>query len=345
MNMSAFAVAKKCLRTLALIVHRITTGNTTALLFGAARWLHQLWKLVVNLDCYQVCKAKISSMFQAGVPMRFRARIALRARWAFTLIELLVVIAIIAILAAMLLPALAKAKAKAQGISCLNNLKQMQLGWSMFPDDNNDSVVTNAGAFTPNLASWVTGWLDWGAGVPVGANTNNQYLQEGALGSYMSRTLGSYKCPADNLPGATGRRNRSISMNGFVGDYPTMANPNGIVHDAYGAGLCRTYRKTSEFTRPGPSSTWIFIDECPDSINDGLLGVYMTKAEWDDVPAATHGGSGAMSFADGHAEIKKWVDANTRLPVAKVNPCPAYTRKLISPNDLSWLQARTSARK
>jgi prepilin-type N-terminal cleavage/methylation domain-containing protein/prepilin-type processing-associated H-X9-DG protein len=358
MNMSAFAVAKKCLRTLALIVHRITTGNTTALLFGAARWLHQLGKLVVNLDCYQVCKAKISSMFQAGVPMRFRARIALRARWAFTLIELLVVIAIIAILAAMLLPALAKAKSKAQGIQCLSNLKQLQLAWITYSGDYNDGIVTNAGAFTPVLGSWVTGWLDWLRGQPIGANTNQQYLLDGGLGSYTARTLGVYRCPADIIPSMVGLRVRSVSMNGFLGDYPTVAKPNGVVHDAYGSGRYRTFRKQSDLIRPGPASTWVFIDEHPDSINDGLFGVYMPiasnlwpggNAAWDDVPASYHNGAGSLSFADGHAEIRKWRDPQTKSPIRKTSTAggpgtgDGYT--YTSANDHPWLQALTTAPK
>lgn len=255
---------------------------------------------------------------------------------AFTLIELLVVIAIIAILAAMLLPALSKAKTKAEGISCVNNLKQMQYAWLMFAEDNNENVATNGGAFTVNLGSWVTGWLDWGTGVPFGANTNSQYLLDGAIGPYIARSLGAFKCPADKIPSSLGPRNRSISMNGFVGDY------GGTMYRVYNQSAYRVYLKTSSFTLPGPSRTWVMLDEHPDSINDGLFGMYMTQTRWDDVPASYHNGACGLSFADGHAEIRKWRDQGTRAPITKSSPSSATGAA--APNDLPWLQERTSAR-
>src|SRR5439155_4796679 len=113
--------------------------------------------------------------------------------------ELLVVIAIIAILAAMLLPALARAKCKAQQVYCLNNMKQLVTALVMYAQDYGESYPSNSTAapFSANLGNWVTGWLDWGSGQPIGANINPDYLRQGSLGPYMARSLGCYKCPAD----------------------------------------------------------------------------------------------------------------------------------------------------
>ena len=163
-------------------------------------------------------------------------------------------------------------------------------------------------------------------------------MTAGEIGPYVAKNVGIFKCPADVINGAQGPRIRSISMNGFIGD---SLNINGGLNPGW-----KTFIKTSDCLHgPGPSTTWVLLDECPDSMNDDFFSVKMSTTSaatsWSDVPSSTHNGAGGFSFADGHAEIKKWRDQNTLAPVAKVNPCP--DNSLTSPNDSIWVQQRTSS--
>ncbi|HEY1787417.1 MAG TPA: prepilin-type N-terminal cleavage/methylation domain-containing protein [Verrucomicrobiae bacterium] len=260
-------------------------------------------------------------------------------RAGFTLIELLVVVAIIAILAAILLPVLNKAKLKAQGVYCLNNLRQLQTAVIMYTNDNQENFPENPGAGT-SLKAWVAGVMSWDNAIqPNLQNTNATLLAQGEIGPYISQCVGVFKCPADTISGAKGPRVRSVSMNGFVGDVNNIAN--------YISGQAtHNWMKIMKTTdlKLGAVNTWVLLDECPDSINDAFFAVQMQpggSAVWTDVPASTHNGSGGFSFADGHVELKRWLNGSTKALVRRLAPCP--DNNLHSPDDIAWMQQRTTA--
>lgn len=265
-----------------------------------------------------------------------------------TLIELLVVIAIIAILAGMLLPTLAKAKTKAQGIMCMNNTKQLMLAWRLYADDNDDRIPY-AYAERPNQHypyAWVHGDMDNAA-----QNWDIEHLRSGAIWRYTGNSAQIYKCPADNstarATSGTDRgkivpRVRSVSMNAWVGGDEGK-------HTWFGGPEWRMYLKTSDMVDPGPSQTWVLLDEREDSINDAFFVVQMagypnpSSTYMVDYPASYHNGAAGFAFGDGHSEIHKWLDPRTK-PSLRKGQKLALNQPQPNNRDVIWLQDNTTRR-
>jgi prepilin-type N-terminal cleavage/methylation domain-containing protein len=286
-------------------------------------------------------------------------RLCQRARGGFTLIELLVVIAIIAILAALLLPALSRAKTKAQGVMCMNNSKQLMLGWRMYSEDNQDVLLFGYGS-DPNDIPYV--WcgnaygnyaLDFYDLTVQGNWDTNATIRTSLMYPYCGKSDSIWHCPADLSYGITPQgvrvaRPRSMSMSNWVGGNGDFRSNGYKGYWGLSAPGSVVARKLGDITshQPGPAMTFVILDERPESINDGYFVVEMDgysptqlgSVELVDYPGIAHGLACGFGFADGHSEIHRWVDAVIHAPL----PPTTTDYSASQGKDVRWLQDRCS---
>jgi prepilin-type N-terminal cleavage/methylation domain-containing protein len=265
---------------------------------------------------------------------------------AFTLVELLVVMACVGILAGLLLPALARSKGRAQSLACLANLSQLNLAWRMYADDSRDRLPYNLGGdrdqrFPQEVMdqNWVNNVMTWDLS---SGNTNLAFVAGSPLGPYLSGSAAVFRCPADRVLSQEQRaagwsgRVRSYAMNAMVGDAgPNVQDGGNIFNPGY-----RQFLALSDFRRA--SDTFVFIDEHPDSVVDGYFLNRGEEQKWIHLPASTHNRSAALSFADGHLEIHRWISPSTYRP-ARPDSGPLPFEVPAGDNaDYDWLERRTS---
>ncbi len=266
----------------------------------------------------------------------------------FTLLELLVVIAIIGILAAMLLPALARTKARAQALMCMNNSRNLTLAWTMYAADNANRLAYNQGGdpgrrtFAPTTSpNWVNNIMDWSLAPD---NTNTDFVNRSQIAPYAGYNNSIFHCPADRALAENQRgagwtnRVRSVSMNAMVGNPGSLLQAGGNINNP-------DYQQFLYDTDiPEPSAIFVFLDEHPDSINDGyFLSNKGWATEWFDLPASYHNNGGSFSFADGHTEIHRWQTASTLCPpLPYAAGLPIKLTGATQTTDFNWVLQHTS---
>jgi len=277
----------------------------------------------------------------------------------FTLVELLVVVAVIALLAGLLLPAVGRARLKAQGLQCLNHHRQLTLAWLNYSQDHADRIPAASAAYggvQEPIPAWMEGSLDLEPGNRSNWDVTRD-IHASPLWPYCGGSAAIFRCPADAsrvipaegpMSGRPVPRVRSMAMSLWFGGF------GGALSLSSGASSppWRLYRRMGDLVDPGAAMTALFWDQREDTINYGNFLVDMSgwpdspaQARWQvDLPGAYHGNAGGLSFADGHSEIRRWVDGRTMPPLRRGQSWMDGDHSLEQPHnrDIRWLQERAT---